>query len=67
MMKLKDKSDTPVPKLRLFAFRQVKQILAVKVDRPCGRTIKRPDNMEQRAFSGSRSSDNRDQFPPPNL
>jgi ABC-type lipoprotein export system ATPase subunit len=37
------------------------------LDRPCRRTIKCPDNMEQRALSSSRSPDNRNQLPPLNL
>src|SRR5580765_6621755 len=67
MMKLEDKPDTPIPKVRLFIFRHVKHILAFEFDRPCGGTVQRPDNMEQRAFSGSRSPDNRNQLPPLNL
>jgi hypothetical protein len=67
MMKLEDKSDTPIPKFCLFTFRHVKYILPVKVDRPCRRTIERPDYMEQCALSGSRSPDNRNQLPPLNL
>src|SRR5881296_1877233 len=65
-MKLEDKSDTPIPKLRLFTFRHLEHIMVVEVDRPCRRTIKRPDNMEQRALSSSRSPDNRNQLPPLN-
>jgi hypothetical protein len=62
MMELEDKPDTPIPKICLFAFRQLKEILGVKVDRTCGGTIKRPDYMKQCAFSGSRCSDNRTPF-----
>src|SRR4029077_14080896 len=67
MMKLEDKPDTPIPKLRLFTLRHVKHIMAVEVDRPFRRTIKCPDNMEQRALSSSRSPDNRNQLTPLNL
>src|SRR5204862_6329919 len=67
MMKLEDKTDSPIPKVRLLIFRQVKHILAVEVDRSCGGAVQRPDNMEQRALSCSRGSDNRTQLPPLNL
>jgi hypothetical protein len=67
MMKLKDKSDTSMPKVRLLAFRHVKYIFAVEVHRPCRGTIEGPDNMEQGAFSGSGSPDNGDQLSTLNL
>ena len=67
VMKLKDKPDSPIPKFRLFTLRHVKHILTVEVDRPRGGTIKRPDNMEQRALSGTRSPDNGNQLPTLNL
>ena len=67
MMKLEDKTDSSIPKVRLLIFRQVKHILAVEVDRSCGGAVQRPDNMEQRALSCSRGSDNRNQLPPMNL
>ena len=67
MMELEDKPDTTIPKIRLFAFPQLKEILGVKVNRPCGGMIKGPNYMKQCALSGSRSSDNRNQLPPLNL
>lgn len=67
MMKLEDKPNTPIPEIRLFTFRHLEHILAVEVDRPFRRTIEGPDNMEQRALSGSRSPDNRNQFASLNL
>src|SRR3954470_12789235 len=67
MMKLKDKPDTPIPKIRLFAFRQLKEILGVKVNHPGGGAIKCSDNMKQCALSCSRSPHNRNQLPPLNL
>jgi hypothetical protein len=62
MMKLEHESDAPVPEVCLFTFRHVKHILAIEVDGPCGWPIERSDNVEQRAFSGSRSPDNRNQL-----
>jgi hypothetical protein len=66
-MKLKDKPDTPIPELRLFALRHVKHILAVEVDRPRRGTIEGPDNMKQRALSGSGGPDNGNQLTTLNL
>jgi hypothetical protein len=67
MMKLEDKPDSPIPKLRLFTFRHVKHILSVEVDRPCGGTIECSNNMEQRTLSGTRRPDDRNQFTPLDL
>jgi hypothetical protein len=66
-MELEDKSDPPIPKVRLLTFRQMKYILAVEVYRSGRRTIECPDNMEERAFSCSRSPDNGNQLPTLNL
>ena len=66
-MELEDESDSPIPKVRLFTFRQVKDILAVEVYRPGRGTIECSDNMKQRAFSCSRSPDNGNQLPTLNL
>ena len=46
VMKLEDKSNASIPKVRLLTFRQVKDILAAEVYRPSRGTIEGPDNME---------------------
>jgi hypothetical protein len=53
MMELKDESNTAVSELRLFLVRQLKQILSFKEHGAARRSVKRTQDMQQRALSSS--------------
>src|SRR5215813_9291002 len=67
MVKLEDESDTAVPEISLLTFCHLKYIPLVEVNHPFGRTIERPNYMEQRALSRPRRPDDGNQLPPLNL
>lgn len=67
MVELEDKPDPSIPELRLLILRHLKDILTVEVDRACRGPIEHPDDVEERALSGSGSPDDRDKFASLNL
>src|SRR5450755_1183502 len=62
MIRLKNKTDAAIPKMRQFAFRKFREVLPGKMNFACVRRIQSADEMEQGAFASAGRAAQREKF-----